>query len=64
MQEWGIFQWNEHYPSLEKLWNDIEQQELYVRAGKEAIKSIIVLSDHMDEEYIPIKWLTPNSRNL
>ena len=64
MQERGIFQWNEHYPSLEKLRNDIESQELYVLTAEDSITGIIVLSDHMDEEYIPIAWLTPNSRNL
>jgi len=64
MQERGIFQWNEHYPSLEKLQNDIERGELYVLVEEGLIKGIVVLSDHMDEEYIPIAWLTPNSRNL
>lgn len=66
MQKRGIFQWNEHYPSLEKLENDIKIQELFVLRNKEheQIKGIIVLSDHMDDEYIPIEWLTENSRNL
>ncbi len=64
MQERGIFQWNEHYPSLEKLQNDIYKQELYVLIDNEKIKGIVVLTGHMDDEYIPIKWLTENSRNL
>lgn len=64
MQDRGIFQWNEHYPSLEKLENDIQNQELYVLIDENEIKGIVVLSDHMDEEYIPIDWLTENSHNL
>lgn len=64
MQERGIFQWNEHYPSLEKFENDIERQELYVLIDKNEIKGIVVLSSKMDEEYIPIKWLSENSKNL
>ena len=64
MQDRGIFQWNEYYPSREKLENDIERQELYVLTDENEIKGIIVLSSHMDEEYIPIKWLSVNSRNL
>ena len=63
MQKNGIFQWNEHYPSLEKLAADIEKQELYV-LEEEVILGIIVLTPHMDEEYIPIEWLTPNGNNL
>lgn len=64
MQEKGIFQWNEHYPSLEKLRLDIEKQELFVLEENEQIKGIIVLTPEMDEEYIPIEWLTPNGNNL
>lgn len=28
------------------------------------IRGIIVLTPEMDEEYIPIQWLTPNGNNL
>ena len=64
MQEKGIFQWNEHYPSLEKLQLDIEKEELYVLEEEEKIHGIVVLTPEMDEEYIPIEWLTPNKNNL
>ena len=64
MQENGIFQWNEHYPSLEKLQEDVEKEELYVLEEGEMIQGIIVLTPAMDEEYFPIKWLTANENNL
>ena len=64
MQEKGIFQWNEHYPSLEKLQDDIEKEELFLLEKNEELQGIIVLTPHMDEEYIPIEWLTPNTKNL
>lgn len=64
MQEKGIFQWNEHYPSREKLQADILKQELYVLKEDKEIKGIIVLTDHMDEEYFPIEWLTESGNNL
>ena len=64
MQENGIFQWNEYYPSLERLQNDIEQQELYLIEENQKLQGIIVLTSKMDEEYHPIKWLTPNGNNL
>ena len=64
MQNKGIFQWNEHYPSLEKLEADINRKELYVLENSYKILGIIVLTEVMDEEYIPITWLTPTSKNL
>lgn len=64
MQEKGIFQWNEHYPSMEKLQADIAKKELYVLIINEEIKGIVVLTKHMDEEYIPIEWLTKSGNNL
>ncbi len=64
MQEKGIFQWNEHYPSIEKLARDIEKEELYILKNKENIIGIIVLTPEMDEEYIPVQWLTTNRENL
>ncbi|WP_311195806.1 hypothetical protein [Antarcticibacterium sp. 1MA-6-2] len=64
MQEKGIFQWNEHYPSLKKLETDIEKKELYVLKEDEEIKGIVVLTDFMDEDYIPIEWLTDSGNNL
>ncbi|HET8752803.1 MAG TPA: GNAT family N-acetyltransferase [Salinimicrobium sp.] len=64
MQQKGIFQWNEHYPSRERLENDILRQELYVVEDQNGILGIVVLTTEMDEEYIPVKWLTPNHQNL
>lgn len=64
MQEKDIFQWNEHYPSLERLQEDIKKEELYVLEENNVIEGIIVLTPGMDHEYIPIEWLTPNCNNL
>lgn len=64
MQLKGIFQWNEHYPSLERLQMDVARGELYVLREKGKILGIVVLTPEMDEEYHPIEWLTPNGNNL
>lgn len=64
LEEKGIYQWNEHYPPLEKLEQDILKKELYVLKEEEKILGIIVLTPEMDKEYVPIRWLTPNSNNL
>ncbi len=59
----GIYQWNEYYPTKERFEMDIGLQELYV-LEKESIIGIIVLTEIIDKEYIPIQWLTQNLNNL
>lgn len=60
----GIFQWNEHYPSKQAFENDIACNELFVLEIDEKIIGAVVISTHMDDEYIPIKWLTTNDNNI
>ncbi len=59
----GIYQWNEHYPTRERFQKDIELEELYV-FEELSIRGIMVLTEQIDEEYIPIKWLTQNKNNI
>jgi ribosomal protein S18 acetylase RimI-like enzyme len=60
----GIFQWNEHYPSKQAFLNDIEREELYVLLEDNRLIGTIVISTHMDDEYVPIKWLTKSDKNI
>lgn len=60
----NILQWNAHYPSRDAFENDVDRQELYVLEIDNTIVSCIVISTLMDNEYIPIHWLTPNSNNM
>lgn len=64
MIDQGIFQWNEHYPSITAFENDLTRNELYVLEIKKRIVGCIVISELMDEEYIPIQWLTTNKNNI
>lgn len=59
-----IYQWNEYYPSATAFEKDIEREELYVLENEDKIIGTIVISTLVDEEYLPIKWLTPNSNNV
>lgn len=63
MQENGIFQWNEHYPSKEAFIKDIERDELFVIEENNIVQGTIVISTLMDDEYRPIQWLTPNGNS-
>ena len=60
----GIYQWNEHYPSKKAFINDVKRNELYVLEVENTVIGSIVISTYIDEEYIPIKWLTPNNKNI
>ena len=59
-----IYQWNEHSPSKAAFVNDVNRNELYVLEVENKIIGCIVISTHMDDEYIPIDWLTTNSKNI
>jgi len=60
----GIHQWNEHYPSAAAFEKDIERDELYVLELDKKIIGTIVITTLMDDEYVPIKWLTSNSNSV
>lgn len=60
----GIQQWNEHYPSAIAFEKDIARNELFVLEIDKKIIGSIVISTLMDEEYLPIKWLTQNKSNI
>lgn len=64
MKSKGILQWNDHYPNTKAFEKDIYRKELYVLTESHKIFGSIVISSFMDAEYIPIKWLTPNNKNI
>jgi len=64
MENVGIFQWNEYYPSFEAFQEDAERNELYVLVIDGQITGSITISTKMDDEYIPIGWLTKNEKNI
>jgi ribosomal protein S18 acetylase RimI-like enzyme len=59
-----IYQWNAHYPNAKAFQNDIKRNELYVLEIENEVAGCIVVSTHMDEEYVPIQWLTENKNNI
>lgn len=60
----NIFQWNEFYPNKNPFINDANRGELYVLEIENEIIGCVTVSTFMDEEYIPISWLTPNEKNI
>ncbi len=64
MQAKGIFQWNEHYPSRKRLSQDIKKGELFVIEEQGRIVGIVVITPEMDDEYVPVEWLSPSGHNV
>lgn len=60
----GIFQWNEHYPKRSAFANDVKRGELYILEINKIILGCIVISTLMDDDYLPIKWLTETKNNI
>lgn len=62
--EMNIFQWNELYPSIEVLKNDIKLNQLWKLEENNTIVGIMVLTEVEDLEYKNVSWLTKNSKVL
>jgi ribosomal protein S18 acetylase RimI-like enzyme len=64
MIEKGIYQWNEHYPSRSAFEKDVREKSLYVLIIVGQIVGTVVISSQMDQEYVPVSWLSPNHNNI
>ena len=60
----NIYQWNEDYPNKKAFMDDVKRNELYVLDIENNINGCLTLSTLMDQEYVPISWLTPNKNNI
>ncbi|MEO1011589.1 MAG: GNAT family N-acetyltransferase [Bacteroidota bacterium] len=63
MSHMGIHQWNEHYPTPGVFGKDVEMGQLHVLEINGQVIGTVVVSDVMDEEYKPVKWLALNGKN-
>jgi len=64
MIEKNILQWNEFYPNKTAFINDVNREEFYVLEVDNTVLGCITISTFMDQEYIPISWLTQNKNNI
>jgi ribosomal protein S18 acetylase RimI-like enzyme len=60
----GIYQWNDHYPSRSVFERDVREKSLYVLLSEDHLIGTVVISRVMDQEYVPVKWLTTNQNNM
>ena len=59
-----ILQWDEHYPSLTLLQQDIETGELFKYVVDSRIAASCVLTGKQDKEYETVKWQYADSKVL
>ncbi|MFZ9029425.1 MAG: GNAT family N-acetyltransferase [Crocinitomicaceae bacterium] len=61
----GINQWDQNYPDLTTIQNDISKAQLYTYKIGDKITGIVVLNEVQDPEYADLQWVTSSdSRNL
>lgn len=61
----GIHQWDQNYPDLTTIQNDISKAQLYTYKIGDKITGIVVLNEVQDPEYADLQWVTSSdSRNL
>lgn len=60
MEESGIHQWDELYPTVEDFSEDIKKGNLYVAVDNDKIAALYVISGESDEEYNYADWKYPN----
>jgi len=65
MRDNGIDQWDEDYPDIDSIKNDLKTETLFTYSENDKILGIVVLNENQDEEYAEIKWSTSSGqRNI
>jgi ribosomal protein S18 acetylase RimI-like enzyme len=64
MESRHIYQWNEYYPNLRIIQDDIQRESIYVLKENEAVLGIIVLNEDQPSEYESLNWSTHEGRIL
>ncbi|WP_157691849.1 GNAT family N-acetyltransferase [Polaribacter sp. KT25b] len=60
----GIYQWTDNYPSISIIENDLKKDVLYTLKSNEKIIGAINISEEQETEYKLIKWEFNNSKVL
>jgi ribosomal protein S18 acetylase RimI-like enzyme len=58
----GIFQWDEIYPAVELLCEDVRRGEMYALVEGDDIVSAVVINDEQSEKYMNVDWEYKNEK--
>ncbi|MHB8066140.1 MAG: GNAT family N-acetyltransferase [Ruminiclostridium sp.] len=56
MESEGIYQWDNLYPNVEVITNDIYEKNLYAYIDENIIKGFVALNEFQDREYNSVQW--------
>ncbi|MEO9571929.1 MAG: GNAT family N-acetyltransferase [Polaribacter sp.] len=60
----GIYQWTDNYPTISIIENDLRKGVLYILKSNEKIIGAINISEEQEKEYELVKWKFKNSKVL
>ena len=64
MNEGGLFQWDEHYPNIDIITDDIKARNLFKIPEKDRIAGVMVLNEQYPPEYDDLVWEDKGRRFL
>lgn len=64
MESKDILQWNQYYPNVDIVTEDIQQRALFLIKNDNDYVGIITVNEDQPAEYSKIKWLSETGRNL
>ena len=62
MEELGIFQWDDIYPTKEDFLADIQKKQLYVGVSDDDIAVVYALNEECEKEYQNGRWKYPDCK--
>ena len=60
----GIYQWNEHYPSVEVFREDVAKETVYGFEHDKELIGCVIFSFEKDSFYESVDWLSPEKKQL
>jgi ribosomal protein S18 acetylase RimI-like enzyme len=60
----GLYQWDEHYPNLDIITDDVKAGNLYKISEKDRIAGVMVLNEQYPPEYDDLVWEDKGGRFL
>jgi len=64
MASQGIYQWNEQYPNLQTIRNDVESESTHILEGNNGVIAAISMNEEQPPEYRSLSWLDQEGRVL
>jgi len=64
MQNTGSDQWDDFYPDIQTITNDLKNNTLYILRDQKKCIGMIILNEEQDKKYKTVNWACKNDRIL